>query len=109
MSVSRRSRTLPALSSRSVVVQGMTSPVEADGGHDRRVVAEDLEEVLDTAAVRVDGPRHPPLVAVGDQLAEVAAQQRLAAGDDERRPLQRDQLVDDEPLRLGGAEFLAPL
>jgi len=48
-------------------------------------------------------------VGVGDDLGEVAAQQRLAAGDDEGGPAELDQLVDDEGLRLGGGEFAAGL
>ena len=70
-------------------------PVEADRGHHRRVLLERVEVLLDAPAVGVDGPRHAAAVGVLDDLREVLAQERLAAGDDEDRPVEPHQLIDD--------------
>jgi len=48
-------------------------------------------------------------VGVCHDLGEVFPQERLAAGDDEGRPLELDQLVDEERLGLGGGQLTGTL
>src|SRR5262249_39044111 len=90
-------------------VVNLARSIQADSSHDGRMTLEHVEELLDAATVCMNGPRHLLRVSIGNDLGEVLAEEGLAPSDDEGRPIQFDQLVDDESPGLVGRQLGALL